>query len=132
MAQPWKIVPPPIPAEGPLLRAMLAMEPVLLSDRKVIVPGADTLLGLEARYYSKRPEAYALLLHSDLGSLGRAHLNMARFMPMRFWSMDDLRAHALDAALIDPSEETLKEMRAAGFQTKILPSDGPKIVYLVR
>jgi hypothetical protein len=69
-AQPWKIVPPPLPDEGPALTAMRAIEPALIVDRKVIVPGADTLLGLEARYYSKKPEAYAFLLHDEMGPLG--------------------------------------------------------------
>uniref|UniRef100_Q01QM6 Glycosyltransferase RgtA/B/C/D-like domain-containing protein n=1 Tax=Solibacter usitatus (strain Ellin6076) TaxID=234267 RepID=Q01QM6_SOLUE len=130
-AQPWKIVPPSLPGGAPALRALLTTEPELIADRKVIVPGADAVLGLEARYYSKKPEAYAFLLHKDLAPIGRAHSNLARFTPMRFWSMDELRAHALEAALIDPSEDTLTAMREAGFRTRTLHTAGPaKIVYL--
>jgi hypothetical protein len=57
---------------------------------------------------------------------------MARFAPMRFWSLDDLRAHAAEAALIDPSEDTLQMLRQAGFQTRTVTSDGPTIVYPVK
>jgi hypothetical protein len=47
--------------------------------------------------------------------------------------MDELRAHAVDAALIDPSEDTLQAMREAGFQTRRLATADPvKIVYLER
>jgi hypothetical protein len=132
VAQPETIEPPPIPNAGATLRAMLGMETALIRDGKTIVIPADNTLCLEARYYSKHPEFYVFLLSPKPGPLGPARVNMARFMPVRFWSMDDLREHAPNAVLIDPSEVALQVLREEGISTRTLDGYEPRVVYLAR
>ncbi len=129
-ARPWMIDPPPIPNGAAIMRGMLASEPAILNDgRKTIVISAGMPLGLEAVYHSKHPEVYAMLLHPGMGNLGPAHLNFARFYPLRFWTLDDLHAHAMDAALINPDESILRMMRTQGFEVEHIDKHDLTIVY---
>jgi hypothetical protein len=49
---------------------------------------------------------------------------------MRFWGLDELRLHANETALVDPSEATLESMKAAGLQIRPYQSKQIKIFYL--
>jgi hypothetical protein len=70
-----------------------------------------------------------MLLHPGMGNLGPAHLNFARFYPLRFWTLDDLHAHAMDAALINPDESILRMMRTQGFEVEHIDKHDLTIVY---
>jgi hypothetical protein len=127
-----RAIEPPYPSHAAAeLRELLSMEPTLIRDGKstIAVP-ADRIIGVEARYYSKHPEIYAFVITPHLGVTGRVHLNSAQYHPMRFWSLEDLRLHAPETALVDPSEDTLRAITGAGLQIKPLTSERVRIGYL--
>ena len=111
---------PPFPKNAASrLSHLLSLEPALLQEGKTeIVLRADDILGLEARYYSKRPGVYAFLVEPDIEVTGQINQRLAKFSPMRFWSMDQLRSHAKEIALVDPSQKTLDWLNASGLQIK--------------
>jgi Dolichyl-phosphate-mannose-protein mannosyltransferase len=128
---PSKIEPPSDGRAPARMKEVLAMESTLMRDGKTIIAlPADHILGVEARYYSKHPENYAFVVTPHLGVVGRVHLNLAHYHPMRFWNLEELCAHARETALVDPSEDMLKAMTGAGFQIKSLATKEVKIVYL--
>lgn len=130
-ARPWKIEPPYPSHAAAELRELLSMEATLTRDGKTFIAArADRIIGVEARYYSKHPELYAFVITPHLEGTGRVHLNSAQYHPMRFWSLEELRAHARETALVDPSEDTVKAMTDAGFHIKSFGSERLKIVYL--
>lgn len=110
---------------------VLAWEAVVTKDgKKTIAMPMDGVIGVEALYYSKHPERYALVLTPRMGDLSRINRNLAKYQPMRLWSLEDLRAAARDTALIEPSDEMLKAMVTAGFRIKQLALRNPQVVYL--
>ena len=114
-----------------MLSEALAWEDFVMKDgkKRIAVP-VDGVFGLEARYYSKYPERYAFVLTPRMGVVARANRNLAQYQPIRFWSLEELRAVARDTALFAPSGEMLKAMTAAGFQVKQLESGELKVFYL--
>lgn len=131
MAKPWAIEPPSNKEGTAKLSEALALEAVVMKDgKKSIAVPVDSVFGLEARYYSKHPERYAFVLTPGMGVVARANRNLAQYQPMRFWSLEDLRAAARDTAMMEPSGEMLKAMIAAGFRIKHLETEHIKIVYL--
>lgn len=130
-ARPWAIEPPSDDGGAARLRAALAWEAVVIKDgKKSLAVPADGVLGLEARYYSKHPELYVFVLTPRLRVVARTNRNLAQYQPMRFWSVEDLRAAARDTALIDPSEEMLKAVTDAGFRIIQVTSKEVNIAYL--
>lgn len=128
---PSKIDPPSADRESTRMKQMMSMEAALLKDgKKMIAFRADDTLGLEARYYSSHPGSYALLLEPGMKVMGRINVNLARYTPMRFWGLDELRLHANETALVDPSEATLESIKAAGLQIRPYNSKQIKIFYL--
>jgi len=129
--QPSKIT-PPSSEDGPAkLSAALAWEAIVAKDGKTnIAVSADGVLGVEARYYSKHPERYAFVMTPNMGVIGRVHQNVAKYHPMRFWSLEDLRAAARTTALFDPSDEMIQSMIDAGLHVKTLKSKKFEVVYL--
>src|SRR5258708_16968078 len=125
---PSKIDPPSADRESTRMKQMMSMETALLKDgKKMIAFRADDTLGLEARYYSSHPGCYALLLEPGMKVMGRVNVNLARYTPIRFSSLDELRIHADETALVDPSEATLESMKAAGLQIRPYNSKQIKI-----
>jgi len=123
--------------EQTLTRQYLGLEDALRSDGKrfTVFPGKDSLLHLEAAYYTKYPDDCILLLASDATQEGiaeRIELRLARHYPLQFWTMDDLKRHALETALIAPWPDTLDALRLAGFQTSIRFKEPLRVVYLQR
>jgi hypothetical protein len=130
-ARPWTIEPPYPSHAAAELRELLSMEATLTRDGKTFIAArADRIIGVEARYYSKHPEIYAFVITPHLEGTGRVHLNSAQYHPMRFWSLEELRTHARETALVDPSEDTVKAMTDAGFHIKSFGSEQLRIVYL--
>jgi hypothetical protein len=130
--RPWTIEPPASEGQTARLRDALLWESIAAKDGKknVAVP-ADLMLGVEARFYSQHPERYAFVLTPDIkGNNLRVHRNMAQFHPMRFWTLEDLRAAARDTLLLDPNGAMLKAMTDGGFQIKHLASDEVNMAYV--
>jgi hypothetical protein len=130
-ARPWSVEPPSNGGGTARLRDALEWESIVAKDgKKSIAVPADLLIGVEARYYSKHPERYAFVVTPRMKVVARVHRNIAQYQPMRFWTLEDLRAAARDTALLEPNDEMLKAMTGAGFQIKHLASDQIKMVYL--
>ena len=130
-ARPWSVEPPSNGGGTARLREALEWETIAAKDgKKSIAVPADILIGVEARYYSQHPDRYAFVLTSHMKVVARVHRNMAQYQPMRFWTLEDLRAAARDTALLEPNDEMLKAMTGAGFQIKYLASDQIKMAYL--
>jgi hypothetical protein len=128
---PSKIDPPSADRESTRLKQMMSMEAALLRDgKKMIAFRADDTLSLEARYYSSHPDSYFLLLEPGTKVMGRINVNLARYTPMQFWGLDELKMHANETALVDPSEATLEAMKIAGLQIRPCNSKQIKIFYL--
>jgi hypothetical protein len=123
---------PPTAQDGPdKLRELMSLESTILKDGKTtIVSSADRILGVEAIYYSKNPNLYALLLTGDMRVVARSHRNLAVYHPLRFWNIDDVRIHARDTALVDPPDEMIAALTRAGLSMRILPSKFITLFYL--
>jgi Dolichyl-phosphate-mannose-protein mannosyltransferase len=126
------LIEPPYPSHAAAeLKELLSMESTLMRDgKKNIAAPADRIIGVEARYYSKKPETYTFVVTPSLGVTGRVHLNMAQYHPMRFWTLEDLRIHARETALVDPSGDVLNAMTEAGFRLRPIDAKHIKVIYL--
>jgi hypothetical protein len=131
LMDPEGIQPPSAPREPAKIAQMLRLEATLDRDAKAyIVFPADDMLGFETRYYSKYPERYIFLLDRQPRHITQVLLNVNRFSPIRFWRFDDLKAHALETVLIDPSEESVNAIQHAGFNLDSYAVGPLKVVYL--
>jgi hypothetical protein len=131
MTRSWAIEPPSNGGGTAKLKEALEWEGDVLKDgKKNIAVAVDGLIGLEARYYSKHPERYAFVATPHMGVVARTNRNLSQYQPMRFWSVEDLRAAARDTALMDPTDEMLQPMIDAGFKVKQLPYKEIRIIYL--
>lgn len=131
MTKPAAIEPPSNGGGAQRLVEALASESVLAQDgKKTIAVALDGMIGIEARYYSKHPERYAFVITPRMGVVARTNRNLAQYVPMCLWSLQDLRAAARETAMVEPSDEMLKAMLDAGFQIKRLGPKHIKIVYL--
>jgi hypothetical protein len=57
-------------------------------------------------------------------------VNLSHYSPLRFWKLDDLRRHARETVLVDPSPNTLDAIRLAGLQVVVRSSKPLEIVDL--
>jgi hypothetical protein len=93
----------------------------------------NPMLHLEAAHYSRYPDE-VVLLRAESGIEGvptvRVQENLSQYSPMQIWQVEDLKTHAGETALIDPSPETLEALRQAGVQVEIRHSKPIEIVYL--
>jgi len=60
----------------------------------------------------------------------RLELNLAQYYPMQFWTLDELRRHQDQAALIEPDENTLREIYGVGIFAHTRFSEQVKVYYL--
>jgi hypothetical protein len=115
-------------------RQMLKLEETLRAEGKHVFLCSTGLLYMEVDYYSKHPEQYRLLVPSekDLEVLNtvRYTLAMGRYYPFRFWSPEDLKQHARETALIQPSETTLQVLQGLGLQTRVRYKAPLEVAYL--
>jgi uncharacterized membrane protein len=131
-ARPDLVRPPLSPEASEILKVMLALESKLLAEGKTaIVLSASETLAMESPYYSRNAKAY-VLLNGETTMLSRAHQDIARFCPMTFWSVADVRANASRVALINPPDVVLAELMKAGFRLEFVetPSWRLKAFYL--
>ena len=91
------------------------------------------MLHLEAKHYSRHPEEVILLVFpegKDEIPTARVQVNLGQYSPMQFWKLDDLKKHAAETALIDPTPETLEALKQAGVQVELRYKKPLQVVYL--
>jgi hypothetical protein len=114
-------------------RQYLQLEDSVLANGKHFVLFDNPMLHLEATHYSRHPEECLLLLRDrekeDIPT-ARVQVNLSYFSPMTFWRLDDVKRHADDTALIDPSPETLRALNQAGVRVSVRFSKPMEVVYL--
>ena len=114
-------------------RQYLRSEDSLLSGGKRFILFDNPMLHLEAAHYSRHPEECILLLAAkgkEDAPTARVQENLSQFSPLQFWRLDDLKTHAQETALVDPSPETLEAIRQAGFQVAVRFPKPLEVVYL--
>ena len=114
-------------------RQYLKLEDRLHRDGKRFIVFNNPMLHLEATHYSRYPDE-VVLLRAEGGHEGvptvRVQENLSQYSPMQIWQVSDLKTHARDTALIDPSPETLEALWQAGVQVEVRHSKPIKVVYL--
>ena len=111
------------------VRQMLSMEDALHNDGKRFFVVCNQGRYVEARHYSKHPEEYALLTPLDTGNLHETMI-LAQYHPMQFWTLEDLRKHARETALLMPLPSTLDTLKKAGFRPTIRFTKPLTVAYL--
>jgi hypothetical protein len=114
-------------------RKYLQLEGPLLSAGKRFIVFDNPMLHLEAAHYSQHPEECILLLAgngTEDTPTARIQENLSQYSPLKFWKFADLRSHAGETALIDPSPETLEAIRQAGFQVAVRFPKPLEVIYL--
>jgi hypothetical protein len=124
---------PPSPAESEpdRIHAMLLLEDKIQTDAKqFIVLSANDLLGVEARYYSKHPERYVFLVIPRQGwnMNTPVQINLGQYSPMRFWTLEDLRAHGREAVLVDPPRVAVTALERPGSKVTSRIDEGLEVV----
>ncbi len=127
VAQQLTVVRHPDKVEATGIRDFLQVESTLQLEGKHYFVFSGPLLFLEAQHYAVHPEQCVLFLPSDFDRQEqngpdpylhqRLELNLSQYYPMQFWTIDDLRRHQAESALIEPDEKTLQDLHAAGIQT---------------
>jgi hypothetical protein len=115
------------------LRRYLGLEASLEKDGKRFLLFNNSMLHLEATHYSRHPEEVILLLFPEGRNeipTARVQENLGQYSPMQFWKLDDLKKHAAETALIDPTPETLEALKQAGIQVEVRFSKPMQVVYL--
>ncbi|MGC2112120.1 MAG: glycosyltransferase family 39 protein [Candidatus Korobacteraceae bacterium] len=121
-------------------RQFLQVESSLHVEGKHYFVFSGPLLFLEAQYYAHHPEQCILLLPTDFSQQvkggpdpylhQRLELNLSQYYPLQAWTVDDLRQHAGDAALIDPTAAALRDVQRAGLQAQTRFANPVQVVYL--
>jgi hypothetical protein len=115
-------------------RAMMRLENDLRKDGKRFFLFSTGMLYFPAHFYSPHPESYVLLIGSekDLEATNtlRYVYALRRFYPTEAWNLEDLRQHAQETALIEPTAEDLAMLANAGFQTRIPYAEPLRVAYV--
>lgn len=126
VAQQMTVVHHPDKVEATGIRNFLQVEDTLQLEGKRYFVFSQPLLFLEAQHYSAHPEQCVLFLPSDFDRQTqngpdpylhqRLELNLSQYYPMQFWTIEDLRRHEAESALVEPDEKTLEDLHTAGIQ----------------
>ncbi|HEY6342377.1 MAG TPA: glycosyltransferase family 39 protein [Bryobacteraceae bacterium] len=115
-------------------RAMMRLENDLRKDGKRFFLFSTGMLYFPSHFYSPHPESYVLLISSEkdleTSNTLRYVYALRRFYPTEAWNLEDLRQHAQETALIEPSAADLAMLANAGFQTRIPYAQPLRIAYL--
>jgi hypothetical protein len=115
------------------IEKLLQSEDMLFREGKqYTVVSLDSRLILEAVYLSSHPERYRALDDPRLPIHTQVEMNkvMSSYLPMRIWSVNDLKEHASEAAVADASDAALQSLEQTGlaFQTRLVKP--LKVMYL--
>jgi len=105
-------------------RAGLALEDDILADGKLYITSPEALLITEVRYYSKRPDYYVEMRPAQW-QLARARYDTS----ILYWTLDDLKRHASETAVLLTTPEFTAEMARAGIRATAAPKH-PEVLYL--
>jgi hypothetical protein len=81
------------------------------------------LIWLPAWYYSKHPDRYAVLMEPGEGTWG--------LLPLKYWTIDDLKQHASEVAFIEPRPFSLQNMKKAGLQPLVRAAEPLQVLYFI-
>lgn len=84
---------------------------------------------LDTAYYSRHPSS-CILLKGYGGFMDPQTVDLGRYYPLRFWTLDDLRQHARETVLIEPRSDVLDALQQAGFQIEVRYPKPWDIVYI--
>jgi Dolichyl-phosphate-mannose-protein mannosyltransferase len=116
-------------------RAMLALEDGLRKDGKRFFLFSTGMLYFPTHFYSTHPEDYVLLIGSDKDlektNTLRYVYALRRFYPTEAWNLEELKRHAQETALIEPSAADLAMLASAGFKTNIPYSQPLRVAYFL-
>ncbi len=115
------------------IEKLLQSEDMLFREGKqYTVVSLDSRLILEAVYLSSHPERYRALDDPRLPVHQQIEMNkvMSSYVPMRIWSMNDLKEHAGEAAVADPSDAALQSMEQTGLNVQTRLVKPLKLMYL--
>jgi hypothetical protein len=122
------------------IRPFLAVEDSLHLEGKRYYVFSGPLLFLEALQYSAHPEQVVLLLPSDFNRQAkgqrdpyqhqRLEVNLSQYHPMQIWTVDDMSLHRAQSALIDPNQETMRDLKQAGIDASTRFSEPLQVDYL--
>lgn len=140
VGQQLTVVRHPEKVEATGIRPFLQAESLLQVEGKRYFVFSGPLLFLEAQHYSAHPEQVVLLLPSDFSRQPkpgpdpylhqRLELNLSPYYPLQAWTLDDLRRHQAESALIEPDEQVLRDLQYGGMQAGVRSSTPLKIYYL--
>ena len=130
----------PEKVEATGIRDFLQTESLLEVEGKRYFVFSEPLLFLEAQHYAAHPEYCVLLLPSDFSHETqsgpdpylhqRLEVNLSQYHPLRIWTIDDLRQHQAEAALVQPDERALRDVQHDGMQTRTRMAAPLRIAYL--
>lgn len=139
-SQQLTIVRHPDRVEATGIRPFLAVEDSLHLEGKRYYVFGSPMLFLEALQYSAHPEQVVLLLPSDFNHVvpgqrdpyqhQRLEANLAQYHPMQIWTLDDLSLHRSDSALIEPAQDTMRDLKQAGISAGTRFSEPIQVDYL--
>ena len=115
------------------LRQYLEMEGRLHADGKRYIVFGNPMLHIEAAHYSRYPDEIVLLVNEDNAQnvpTVRVQVNLSHYSTMQLWTLDDVRSHAAETALIDPPPEVLEALKQAGLQVTVRYSKPLQVMYL--
>ncbi len=115
-------------------RQALGIESALRADGKRFTLLTNGMLYQELWYYAKHPEQYVLLIPSarylEVHNTTRYTLGLARYYPMQFWSVEDLRKHARETALLEPTQDDRGILQQAGLELRLRSAAPLEVDYL--
>ncbi len=140
VGQQLTVVRHPDKVEATGLREFLQTEGALQVEGKRYFVFSGPLLFLEAQHYSSHPEQCVLLLPSDFSRQPkpgpdpylhqRLELNLSQYYPLQVWTLDDLRRHQSESALVEPDEQALRDVQRDGMTPRVRFSTPLKVAYL--
>jgi len=111
------------------IRQVIGMETPLRGDGKQFFVFCNQSRYMEALQYSKHPQDYALLMLADPRQM-RELTTLAQYYPMQLWTLEDLKKHAQQTALLVPLQSNLDTLQRAGFETTTRFGQPLTVVYL--
>jgi len=114
-------------------RRYLGLEDTLRREGKPFLVFSSSVLHVEVAHYSPHPEECVLLLPSDLSHQNvqnAMEFRLTQYYPLQFWTLDDLKAHASETALIEPRPDIVEELRQAGLRVTPRSPEAPEIMYV--
>jgi 4-amino-4-deoxy-L-arabinose transferase-like glycosyltransferase len=110
-------------------RQYMAREDSLWKDGKQFVLFPNLPLYLDSVYYSRRPSA-CFLLTGQGGFIQAVGQSLSVYHPMQFWTLDDLKSHARETAVIEPTPDELELLKQAGLQIEVRYPKPLDVVYV--